>query len=93
MAKQEHRIATIRANSKKEKTRLKYEKIKAEKLAVVLILGNTRRIGWLHHKKLRVKRMGAKISDKYITRINTTALTALGRVLRTRLCYRRYMRK
>ena len=33
MAKQEQRIATFRANSKKEKTRLKYEKIKAEKLA------------------------------------------------------------
>jgi len=33
VAKQEQRIATIRANSKKEKTRLKYEKIKAEKLA------------------------------------------------------------
>jgi len=33
VAKQEQRIATFRANSKKEKTRLKYEKIKAEKLA------------------------------------------------------------
>lgn len=33
VAKQEQRFAIIRANSKKEKTRLKYEKIKAEKLA------------------------------------------------------------
>jgi len=33
VSKQEQRIALLRANFKKEKTRLKYEKIKAEKLA------------------------------------------------------------